>query len=125
MPDSNVSSCVLNILGSFSSSLGLYKKLRDKRRKKKRARKNEPSDGEELRLSRSLRQGPEDISQEYQQSVYVVGDQFAIGDGMLARKIRTLAWTDMSYSYRSDISGRDITAAERRTYRDHYFVPTQ
>ena len=83
MPDSSVSSCVLNILGSFSSSLGLYKKLREKRRRKRRSKKGDSCEEEELRLSKSLRQGPEDISQEYQRSIYAVGDQFAIGDGML------------------------------------------
>lgn len=82
MPDTNVSSCVLNILGSFASSLALFKKVKDKRRKKRRSRKDDRADDEELRLSRSLRQGPEDIGREYQHNVYAAGDQFAIGDGM-------------------------------------------
>lgn len=82
MPDSNVSSCVLNILGSFSSSLGLYKKLSEKRRKLKRRKKHDKAEEEqEQRLARSLRQGSEDISQEYHKDVHTVGDPFAIGDG--------------------------------------------
>ena len=76
---------MLNILGSFSSSLGLYKKLRERRLKKKSKRKNESIELEEQRLSRSLVQGPEDISREYQRSVYEAGDQFAIGDGTSGR----------------------------------------
>ena len=84
MPESSVSSCVLNILGSFSSSLALHKKLRERRLKKRWVTKNAVVGEEELRLSRSLRQGPEDISQEYQKSVYAVGDHFAIGDGMFS-----------------------------------------
>ena len=92
MSHSNVSSCVLNILGSFASSQGLYKNLKEKRRKKQQQqqqryptkRKNDIAEEkeEELRLSRSLRQGSEDIGREYQKSVYAAGDHFAIGDGM-------------------------------------------
>ena len=84
MPDTNVSSCVLNILGSFTNSLGLFKKLREKRLQKRRWRKNEQAEDEELRLSRSLRQGPADIQREYHRSVLTAGDQFEIGDGMFA-----------------------------------------
>ena len=86
MPDSSVSSCVLNILGSFTSSLGLYKKIREKRRRKKYTRRRDvAAEEQELRLSNSLRQGHEDITREYQNSVYAVGDQFAVGDGELRR----------------------------------------
>lgn len=125
MPDSNVSSCVLNILGSFSSSLNLYKKLREQRRKKKRSKRNGVAEGEELRLSMSLRQGHDDITQEYQQSVYAVGDQFAIGDGTFIGVGQTVVWTDNAYSYRSDIASRDPTTPERRPYRNHNFLPAQ
>lgn len=76
-----MSSCVLNILGSFTSSLGLYKSLKEKRRKAKWSRRNDVVGREEQRLTASLRQGHDDITLEYQQSIYAVGDQFAIGDG--------------------------------------------
>lgn len=83
MPDCNVSSCVLNILGSFSSSLGLYKRLKEKRTRLRRAKKSDKAESEEeQRLTRSLRQGPEHISQEYHNNFCSAGDSFAIGDGM-------------------------------------------
>lgn len=94
MAQTNVSSCVLSIVASFSSGLDVFKKLREKRKRKRSSsrsghgkRKGRQCDAkaveeEEARLSRSLRQGPEDIGREYAQSVYAVGDGFAIGDGM-------------------------------------------
>lgn len=86
MAQTNVSSCVLSIVGSFSSGLDVFKKLREKRERKhsyRRRRCDERAEEEELKLSRSLRQGPEDIGREYAKSVYAVGDGFAIGDGRL------------------------------------------
>jgi hypothetical protein len=85
MAHTNVSSCVLSIVGSFSSGLDVFKKLRDKRKRKHNSRRKKCdalAEEEELRLSKSLRQGPEDIGREYAKSVYAVGDGFAIGDGM-------------------------------------------
>lgn len=81
MAHTNVSSCVLSIVASFSSSLDVFKQLRDKRRRSKRPRSNKTIDDEELRLAKSLRQGPEDIGREYQKSIQIAGDYFAIGDG--------------------------------------------
>ena len=83
MAHSNVSSCVLSIVGSFSSGLDVFKKLRDKRKRKKKSSKRDlRMEQEETRLSRSLRQGPEDIGREYARSVCRVGEGFAVGDGM-------------------------------------------
>lgn len=90
MPDSTVSSCVLNILGSFSNSLSLYKKLRQQKlnSNKKRwcTRRKAPAAAvdENVRLLKSLRSGTEHISYEYQRSVSTFGDAFAVGDGISA-----------------------------------------
>lgn len=81
MAHSNVASCVLSIVGSFSNGLDVFKKLREKRQRKRKAKKSDVVDGEEMRLSRSLRRGQEDIGREYQNNVFAVGDHFAIGDG--------------------------------------------
>lgn len=87
MAATNVSSCVLSIVASFSSGLDVFKRLREKRKRRHGGRRgggrkcDGRADEEELRLSRSLRQGPEDIGREYARSVYAVGDGFAIGDG--------------------------------------------
>lgn len=83
MANANVSSSVLSIIASFSSGLDVFKKLGEKRKKKKRrSRAEEQTDVDELRLSRSLRQGPEDIGREYQRCSHTaLGDHIAIGDG--------------------------------------------
>ncbi len=127
MPDSNVSSCVLNILGSFSSSLGLYKKVKEQRRKLRKSRKHEKVEGEEeLRLSRSLRQGPEDISLEYQKSLWAVGDQFAIGDGEYPEEMECVGvHANAMYSYRTNISCRSPAQAECRSSGHCHFLRTQ
>lgn len=91
MANTNVSNSVLSILGSFSSGLDVFKRLREKRRRKhsgrghgrrKRGNGKVDAEEEEMRLSRSLRQGPEDIGREYARSVYAVGEGFGVGDGM-------------------------------------------
>ena len=85
MAHTNVSSCVLSIVGSFSSGLDVLKKLREKRKRRHSSRRRKcdaRAEEEEMKLSRSLRQGPEDIGREYANSLYAVGDGFAIGDGM-------------------------------------------
>jgi len=81
MAHTNVSSCVLSIVASYSSGLDVFKQLRERRRRKRRSKSSPKLDDEELRLARSLRQGPEDIGREYQKSVQAVGDYFAVGDG--------------------------------------------
>ncbi|KAK5172942.1 uncharacterized protein LTR77_003064 [Saxophila tyrrhenica] len=82
MAYTNVASCVISIVGSFSNGLDVFKKLRDKRRRRKRSKKLDKVDEEELSLSRSLRQGPEDIAREYQRNVYGAGQDFEIGDAI-------------------------------------------
>lgn len=79
MAHTSVSSCVLSIIASFSSGLNVIKRLREKQ---KRKHKRKASGDEELRLSRSLRKGPEDIGWEYQTFSQRMGDQYAVGDGM-------------------------------------------
>ncbi|KAK0826256.1 hypothetical protein LTR03_017236 [Friedmanniomyces endolithicus] len=81
MAQTNVSSCVLSIVASYSSGLDIFKQLREKRsRKKQRSRTTAQLGEAEVRLARSLRQGPEDIGREYLKSVQAAGDWFAVGD---------------------------------------------
>ncbi|TKA43615.1 hypothetical protein B0A54_05397 [Friedmanniomyces endolithicus] len=81
MAQTNVSSCVLSIVASYSSGLDVFKQLREKRsRKKQRSRTTAQLGEAEVRLAKSLRQGPEDIGREYLKSVQAAGDWFAVGD---------------------------------------------
>lgn len=84
MAGTNVASCVLSIVASFSSGIDVFKKFRTRQsRKKRRNRQLEGDETEELILAKSLRQGPEDIGREYQRNYQSVGDEFALGDGEL------------------------------------------
>ncbi|KAK0860054.1 hypothetical protein LTR87_017423 [Friedmanniomyces endolithicus] len=81
MAQTNVSSCVLSIVASYSSGLDVFKQLREKRSwKKQRSRATAQLGEAEVRLARSLRQGPEDIGREYLKSVQAAGEWFAVGD---------------------------------------------
>jgi hypothetical protein len=112
MAHSNVASCVLSIVGSFSNGLDVFKKLKEKRARRRKSKKTDPVDGEEVRLSRSLRRGQEDIGREYQNNVFTVGDQFAVGDGKdTLTLIMSESCTNPVYSYCPDIVGRDLAEA--------------
>ncbi|KAF2429545.1 hypothetical protein EJ08DRAFT_698261 [Tothia fuscella] len=90
-------SSVLHIVSAFTRSLDIFKNLRERRREKKSSkigRSHGEHSGDELRLSKSLRQGPVDIQQEYEKHYKTVGDRYAIGDPIaqasLAQTIRRL-----------------------------------
>ena len=123
MAHTNVSSCVLSILGSFSSGLDVFKKLREKRGRRRRARKNETIEDDEQRLSRSLRQGPEDIGREYQRNLYAAGHDFEIGDGEYEYAYLIVPYADERHSYRPDLARRDPARVEHRLSRHHRILP--
>jgi len=90
MAHSNVSSCVMSIVASFSSGLDVFKKLRDTRKRRRRVKAGDKAgdkaeEENEIRLSKSLRRGPEDIGREYQRNLQNAGDEFAVGDGAAPR----------------------------------------
>jgi hypothetical protein len=124
MASANVSSSVLSIIASFSSGLDVFKKLRERRKRRRGRSKTEGQvDNNEQLLSRSLRQGPEDIGREYQRCSHsVVGEHMAVGDRTwisqaLAVRMR-LTW---SYSLCADLSGRDPAEAEYWSC-EHYHI---
>ncbi|KAH9826390.1 hypothetical protein Tdes44962_MAKER03522 [Teratosphaeria destructans] len=81
MAQTSVAGCVMNIVASFASGQDVLKKLKETRRSRRRAAGHRMA-SEERRLSRSLRRGPEDIGRQYQQSVQIAGNRFAIGDAI-------------------------------------------
>jgi hypothetical protein len=85
MAHANVSNSVLTIISSFSNGLDVLKKLRRSRKPRtKQPKKKGSNDEDALRLSRSLRHGPDEIGREYQAgSMRCDNQQFAIGDGKL------------------------------------------
>lgn len=85
MTDTSVSNSVLSIMASFAGGLDVFRKLRDRRSENRRRKRRDKisSSEDEMQLSRSLRQGPEDIGREYQVMGTRAGPHFAVGDGEL------------------------------------------
>jgi len=83
MAHANVSNGVLTIIASFSNGLGVLKKLRRSRKTgSQQSKRKKRNDEDALRLSRSLRTGPEEIGREYQAgSMRCDGELYAMGDG--------------------------------------------
>jgi hypothetical protein len=87
MAHANVSNGVLTIIASFSNGLDVLKKLRQsKKHGLKHAKAAKRNDDDALRLSRSLRHGPEEIGREYQAgSMRCDRERYAMGDGRSTR----------------------------------------
>jgi hypothetical protein len=83
MAHANVSNGVLTIISSFSNGLDVLRKLRTPGKKSThRSKTTKRNDEDALRLSRSLRHGPEEIGREYQAaSMRCDSEQYAAGDG--------------------------------------------
>ncbi|EKG10492.1 hypothetical protein MPH_12350 [Macrophomina phaseolina MS6] len=87
--DGPIGDSVLAIVAAFTSGLDVFKRLRERRRRRKSAKKPhratpahvEPS-GDELQLSNSLRQSPVDIQRHYESNYAAVGERFAQGDAI-------------------------------------------
>lgn len=82
----DVSSCVSNLVQAFANSLDVFKRLRERRQKRKNKKQqssNQPevASGDELQLSNALRRNPQDIQNCYQQHYGKAGERFAKGDG--------------------------------------------
>lgn len=113
MAHANVSNGVLTIIASFSNGLDVLKRLRRSRKTSaQRSKKQRRNDEDALRLSRSLRNGPEEIGREYQAgSMRCDSEMYAMGDGELGRKyvqLPSLMWC----SYCADLAGRDPAQTE-------------
>jgi len=90
MAHANVSNGILTIIASFSNGLDVLKKLRQSKKKgPTRTKAAKRSDEDALQLSRSLRNGPEEIGREYQAgSMRCDSERYAMGDGMSEQDTR-------------------------------------
>jgi hypothetical protein len=93
MAHANVSNGVLTIIASFSNGLDVLKKLRRSRKtSSQQSRRKKRDDEDALRLSHSLRNGPEEIGREYQAgSMRCDSELYAMGDGKLDRRALRLS----------------------------------
>lgn len=83
--EGDVTKCVHNLIEAFTNGLDIFKRLRERRRKhkaRKQSQAPEPINSAELQLSNSLRQGPQDLAERYEEcySQAGMGHRFAKGD---------------------------------------------
>ena len=83
--EGDVSNCVHNLIEAFTNGLNIFKRLRESRRKHKARKQNqisEPVNSAELQLQNSLRKGPQDLAERYEECYgrKGMGDRFARGD---------------------------------------------
>jgi hypothetical protein len=84
--EAEVSNCVSNLIHAFSNGLNIFKRLRERRRKRKGRKETPVADAaasEEQQLSKSLKRGPQELAQTYDVCYQQTGQSFAKGDGKL------------------------------------------
>jgi hypothetical protein len=84
--EAEVTNCVSNLIHAFSNGLNIFKKLREKRRKRKARKETKPIDAatsDEVQLSKSLKRGPQELAETYAACYSQTGRSFAKGDGKL------------------------------------------
>jgi predicted Zn-dependent peptidase len=75
-------SSVFALISAFTNGLDVFKKLRERKAKKKRKQQEElEAAKEEVRLSQSLSRGPMDIRSEYENNYALHGERYREGDG--------------------------------------------
>ncbi|KAF3004812.1 hypothetical protein E8E13_003521 [Curvularia kusanoi] len=85
--EGDVNKCVNNLIEAFTNGLDIFKRLRERRRKHKARKESqapEPINSAELQLSNSLRRGPQDLAERYEEcySQVGMGRRFAKGDSI-------------------------------------------
>ncbi|KAH4190874.1 hypothetical protein HBI25_099180 [Parastagonospora nodorum] len=81
--EAEVEHCVSNLIHAFYNGLNIFKKLRERRRKRKGRKENQPADAaasEEKQLSKSLKRGPQELAETYDACYKQTGQSFAKGD---------------------------------------------
>jgi hypothetical protein len=89
--EGEVSHCVSNLIHAFSNGLNIFKKLRERKRKRKARKDNQANDAavsEEVQLSKSLKRGPQELAERYDACYSQTGQHFAKGDGKLHLELK-------------------------------------
>jgi hypothetical protein len=84
--EADVSNCVSNLIHAFSNGLNIFKRLRERRKKRKARKDHKATDAavdDEVQLSKSLRRGPQELAERYDACYSQTGHKFAKGDGTL------------------------------------------
>lgn len=94
--DAEVSHCVSNLIQAFTNGLNIFKRLRERRRKRKARKENQVIDATtsaELQLSKSLRKGPDELAEKYAECYHSgMGPRFAKGDCEFTNLTYTFIW---------------------------------
>lgn len=83
--EGDVANCVHNLIDAFTNGLNIFKRLRERRRKHKARKQSQAPEvvsSAELQLSNSLRRGPQDLAEKYEECYghSGMGHRFAKGD---------------------------------------------
>jgi hypothetical protein len=122
--EAEVTNCVSNLIHAFTNGLNVFKRLREKRRKRKARKETQPIDAasrDEAQLSKSLKRGPQELAEKYDACYSQTGLSFAKGDGKLhleLNEIRVIVLNILN-SNRPRLSGRNTHEAEYRPRCHH------
>jgi len=103
---SSTDASVSSIIAAFTSGLDIFKKLREKRQRKKAKqtkRQSSSKSDEETQLSRSLQRGSQDVQAAYEDNYRGLGPKYAVGDGTPLISV-TLALGTNIYSNRTRLA---------------------
>lgn len=123
----DVSNCVNNLIEAFTNGLNIFKKLRERRRKHKARKQNQTAEvisSAELQLSNSLRRGPQDLAEKYEECYGQkgMGHRFAKGDCKLMSDRTHRSPTLTTYSNRTCNSCRDSYQAQHWSGQYHHHI---
>jgi hypothetical protein len=122
--EAEVTNCVSNLIHAFTNGLNVFKRLREKRRKRKARKETQPIDAasrDEAQLSKSLKRGPQELAEKYDACYSQTGLSFAKGDGKLhleLNEIRVIVLNILN-SNRPRLSGRNTHEVEYRPRCHH------
>lgn len=125
--EQEVASCVSNLVKAFSDGLNVFKKLRERRRKRKARKETQPpetANSDEKQLSKSLRRGPEELAEIYDACYLQTGRSFAKGDGKLHLETHIVGVTanEPVNSNRTCVARRNIDQTKYWPSRDNSII---
>jgi hypothetical protein len=117
--EAEVTNCVSNLIHAFTNGLHVFKRLREKRRKRKARKDTQPIDAatkDEAQLSKSLKRGPQELAEKYDACYSQTGLSFAKGDGKLHLELNEVYVTVLNVlnSNRPCLFGRNTHEVKHR-----------
>ena len=125
--EGDVSHCVSSLIQAFSNGINIFKRLRERREKRKVRKQTqalESANNAELQLSNSLRRGPMELAEKYDECYMQrnMGRRFARGDREFALEAVMPRDSDSHYSDCAFISCRNFDQTQHWVSRHHRSV---